>query len=118
MGGQAESRLFLSLCAFALVCIAINGAPRLIAGAEDAPVSAPAVAAQAYLSQSAQEDVPQSAPRTETHVRIGALAAHTARLGVPPLPALRRDANGNVLAAQASYLRAVYWSFALGDGFV
>ena len=118
MGGQAVSRLFLSLCALALVCIAISGAPRLIAGEEAAPPSASTVAAQAYLTQSAQEDAPQSAPRAETRVRSSAQVAQSARLGVLPLPALRRDANGNVLAAQASYLRAVYWVFALGDGFV
>ena len=118
MGGQAVGKLFLSLCALALVCIAISGAPRLIAGEEDAPPSASTVAAQAYLTQASQESVPQSAPRAETRVRGSAQAAQSARLGVMPLLALRRDANGNVLAAQASYLRAVYWAFALGDGFV
>lgn len=118
MGGQAVGRLFLSLCALALVCIAISGAPRLIAGAEDAPAPVPTAAAQAYLTQSAQEDAPESAPRAEARVRSSAQALQAARLGVPPLPALRRDANGNVLAEHASYLRAVYWAFALGDGFV
>ena len=118
MGGQAVGRLFLSLCALALVCIAISGAPRLIAGGEDTPPSVLTEAAQAYLTQASQESVPESAPRAEMRARGSAQTAQSARLGVMPLPAVRRDANGNVLAAQGSYLHAVYWVFALGDGFV
>ena len=118
MGGQAVSRLFLSLCAFALVCIALSGAPRLIGGEEDAQMPARQAAAQACLTAPAPDGVQESATKSDVRARSGEETAQVAHLSVAPAPELRRDANGNVLAAGTSYLHAVYWAFALGDGFV
>ena len=118
MGGQAVGRLFLSLCAFALVCVALSGAPRLIGGEMDAQSPAPFAAAQACLTAPAPDGAQESAPRSDMRARSGEETAQVAHLSASPAPQLRRDANGNVLAAGTSYLRAVYWAFALGDGFV
>ena len=116
MEGQAVSRLFLSLCAFALLCVLLSGLPRLI-GEEPQGASAAPEPKQACLTASASADELCGAPRAEAFLRSREQAMRVARLCAPPVPELRRDANGNVLAG-ASYLRTVYRAFSLGDGFV
>ena len=118
MSGQALSRLFLSLCALALACIVLTGAPRLIAGPQDGETAQPAATAQAYISAPAADAAQESAPSDALPRHSGERTAQAARLSAAPMPQLRCDANGHVLAAKESYLRAVYCAFALGDGFV
>lgn len=105
-----------SLCAFAFLCVALGGAPRLIAAGADgeplpsaAPVKACLTAADASAVAASEADRP--APSRED-----ALPLQADRPDALSLARVRRDANGNVLAAR-SYLRAVYQAFALGDGF-
>lgn len=117
MVSRAMRALLMAVCATAFVCLLLSGAPRLIASGEET-ADAPAIAVQsAALSAPAREDGPDAAGQTQTGAGRGERVTEPASLVAPAMPALRRDANGNVLAHE-SYLRTVYRAFSLGDGFV
>ena len=108
--------LLMAVCATAFVCLLLSGATRLVASDGEAGAS-PALSVRAALTAPSRQDEPDAAEAAQTSVRRGERVFEAASLCAPAMPALRRDANGNVLT-RVSYLRAVYRAFSLGDGFV
>jgi len=118
-----KSREFrtLVLAAFMLLFagLLISGAPRLIACTEEDPVTVcrepvPAILCnESVPSQSAEYGM--AVRRTDAVRRFDA-ALHSVQPVAGLKPQTGADANGNVLCAD-SYMRSVYQSFALGDGF-
>lgn len=108
----------LTLMGVAFVCLLLSGAPRLFAGDEPAvPLGPPIVRAARLCSPPAreQESGAQPARALGPGARIAMENHPFSCLGLAA-GQVRRDANGNVLAA-CSYMRAVYQAFPLGDGF-
>ena len=116
MASRAMRALLMAVCAMAFVCLLLSGAPRLVASDAEA-VSVSEIGVRAALTAPARQDEPDTAASAQTPVRRGERAVQTVSLCASAAPALRCDANGNVLTRE-SYLRAVYRAFSLGDGFV
>lgn len=118
MARKSERSLVFLLLGFAFVCLLLSGGSRLIGAQgeeEPAPVQAASLVRAAFVSA--------PAPRAETgaaQMREHSVQRH-AQTPAPEPPVLSGlaacDANGNVLGSQP-YLRTVYQSFVLGDGFV
>ena len=116
MASRGIYALLMAVCVTAFACLLLSGAPRLVASGEEAG-SAPALSVRAALTAPARQDDSDIAAAAQSSARRGERIFETASLIAPAVPALRCDANGNVLARE-SYLRTVYRAFSLGDGFV
>ena len=112
--------VMFSLFVLAFSVLLLSGAPRLIAAdaQEISPVCERVVPAYLCSSSSAQNlaeldaDTSRRACAREEYAEIASSVASGMLNRL-----LIADANGNILAA-VSYMRSVYQSFALGDGFV
>ncbi len=110
--------MFLVFAVLAFACLLLGGGSRLIASPE-AP-SSPILPREGWLSASLtcppsaqMQEIEARRVQEERPISASILYLHADEIG--PCPP-QTDANGNILR-QASYMRAVYQAFALGDGF-
>ena len=107
--------IFLSLFA----CILLYGAPRMIAGEERTFLPDAARRIDAYISSSSaqpEREAAESASGREAFSKRTYAASACAQLSTCLPVGNAVDSNGNVLHC-GTYMRSVYQSFALGDGF-
>ncbi|MBR5224535.1 MAG: hypothetical protein IKV90_02595 [Clostridia bacterium] len=112
--------LYFAMALLAFSCLLLVGGSRLIAVPDEA--ASPILPSESWMEASLTCPPPQQshnmlADREEDgKIRISLQASlEEAGQNLRPIP--ETDANGNIIR-QASYMRAVYQSFALGDGFV
>lgn len=116
-------RSFLICFLFLFCCLVLTGGKRLIGNQYDEnQASIPAlnlIVDEAYLCSlpSINQETDKSNINHEKtlHSRLSLMAVDSVR--GQRRPELQADANGNILG-EKSYMRTVYQTFALGDGFV
>lgn len=117
MAKKSERTLLLWCMIFAFACLLLHGGGRLIAGGEEPLIPERPVSAVRALLCNAPQPRPQTGAVTLKSAaarRVHTESAPDHRASDHSVPS---DANGNVIASR-TYMRAVYQSFTLDDGFV
>ena len=117
MRKRSERSFVLFAMIFVFSCLLLSGGSRLIGHEEGEHVQLEDVSPvrAAFSAAPAPQGEMGLAPSGGTEDRIAAKAKAPGRESMPARVVC--DANGNVPSG-ASYLRAVYQAFSLGDGFV
>ena len=112
--------LYFAMALLAFSCLLLAGGSKLIAMPDEA--ASPILPSESWMEASLTCPPPQQAHNTladredEGSFRVSVqVSIEDAGQNLRALP--ETDANGNIIR-QACYMRAVYQSFALGDGFV
>ena len=117
---KEESKRFLfGMCMALFVCLLISGADRLVVqqGTETSPPVFRVVPAYFRCAPMSRAQIGEYELTEQRTADDSALIVQNACTGSSVHEPVFADANGNVLRS-LSYMRSVYQSFDLGDGFV